>query len=1062
MRDDAHAAIIARGPRDAECRLLEAIDRLIPASPEELALPVRIVVPSRVLRRHVAAVAVRHHGRAIAGMTVQTLFALAVEVLERTGMGARGPAEVFWMLCRRLAGDDHDLKHALSAYADGYRAAVATVRDLLDAGLDTVHVEPLLEAVGEVNVPAGMKRRAAALIRLAGRALEEGMRLGVAPPSAVMQRASDRLAEMGATALPCRSVIVYGFADVTGVAGDLLERVLGLYPGLLIVDRPPDPADLEREAMAARFTDRLLERMSGITERPVVGPAPVTRASIEAFEAPDPWAEFHEIARRIRALLDHGTRPEGIGIVVRDLKGWEAVIGSQLDRFGIPFSAPGMSLPSGPSARVGQLLRALFEHGTACPADLWLEVAGGANRGVTALLIRSFREIGAATIEAVARLEEDDLQDWHAAAKRHHRDPAPLETLIDAVHTAQQVVALFAGGVGERSAMEWFGILDSVLDLLQPPGDGTVIDGLRDRLRSAALGVPSRLELTLDEQRMLMEPILGRAGERGLGGKGGGVRVLSAMEARGVSLTHLFLAGLVRDGFPRVVREDPLMPDRLRIRLRQEFPDLPVKRRGWTEEAYLFASLVSSAGRVCLSWAVRNGDGRPVARSSFAGRMILEGEIEVERAPAIYPAASGSRSGEEPVRPAYEWAVLVGLEGDRDDLGVAMTAAIREGRNRYVEHRWTVEPGRAAGARLAVVREREVRSGSSGPGPWAGLVGQRLRIQSKDEIWVTRLEALATCPWRAFVETVLGVRPPADPLLDLPELDAALVGNVVHAVLCEVAVQSGATAHVGLDDLSDAGHQRLVQPQADVLEKLLMAQAKAGAAAAGLRSPAIAKLLVERVRPIVEMAFKLEATADVPPVAGAEIVGAVEMDPGFVLRFRADRVDRRADQLVLTDYKTGRPLSTAVQPATRHKHMLEAIAKGRALQAAAYTAGAGPGAVGRYLFLKLTDDLDRDMREIRVAADDVDAMEAFHEAGGVLWAVWHNGAFFPRVEKSDEPGKPGDACSVCRVKEACLKDDSAFRIRLASWMRETADRHAASLIEHAAREGWRLDRKRKP
>src|SRR6202043_956624 len=87
--------VVCRGPRVAGARLLAWLDALAAEArrdPSRLALPVRVVVPSRSLRRHVAARLVRPraappasagaHRAAMAGVTVQTQFGLAGEILE--------------------------------------------------------------------------------------------------------------------------------------------------------------------------------------------------------------------------------------------------------------------------------------------------------------------------------------------------------------------------------------------------------------------------------------------------------------------------------------------------------------------------------------------------------------------------------------------------------------------------------------------------------------------------------------------------------------------------------------------------------------------------------------------------------------------------------------------------------------------------------------------------------------------------------------------------------------------------------------------------------------------
>jgi hypothetical protein len=76
--------VVAHGPRAVELELLDQIARLAPRTPLELARPVRVIVPSTSLRRHVLCRLVAP-GRAIAGVLVQTLQQVSLEVLERAG-----------------------------------------------------------------------------------------------------------------------------------------------------------------------------------------------------------------------------------------------------------------------------------------------------------------------------------------------------------------------------------------------------------------------------------------------------------------------------------------------------------------------------------------------------------------------------------------------------------------------------------------------------------------------------------------------------------------------------------------------------------------------------------------------------------------------------------------------------------------------------------------------------------------------------------------------------------------------------------------------------------------
>jgi hypothetical protein len=94
--------------------------------------------------------------------------------------------------------------------------------------------------------------------------------------------------------------------------------------------------------LGVAFTDRLRERFEGVAGRAVEMTVPgVAAGEIELLEAAGPFAEARAAAGRIRLLLDAGAAPEGIGVVARDLGGFQHAIAQQFGRLAIPFSATG-------------------------------------------------------------------------------------------------------------------------------------------------------------------------------------------------------------------------------------------------------------------------------------------------------------------------------------------------------------------------------------------------------------------------------------------------------------------------------------------------------------------------------------------------------------------------------------------------------------------------------------------------------------------------------------------------------------------------------------------------
>ncbi len=438
--------LVAHGARAAEELLLAEVAALADEArrdPWLLARPVRVVVPSRSLRAHVAERLVARRGRSLAGIRVQTLYGLALEVLERVG-GARdaataggvaGGTALFPVLVERAARREGALARGLDPLLDGYAAVAATVRDLLDAGLEAAHAEAALEALAADGAAAGSRQqveRAQALVRVAARTAGELERLGLARAGDVQRRAAELLGR-DPDLLGARAVLVHGFAEVTGVAGDLLEAVLRAGGGRLIVDLPSDPAGREEQrreeqvgeqqeragadhsAVEDAFARRLLERFGGAAAA-LSYPAAFPPAVLRRLAAPGAEAEARSAAALLRTLLDRGAPPERIGVVARDLAAYRLPLRRHLTRFGVPFSGVGEAGPAGAAGRRARALLELLRRGEAAPSDRWLDAVArlggrGEERGwrLTAARRADLRlalfALGAARLRDVADLD---------------------------------------------------------------------------------------------------------------------------------------------------------------------------------------------------------------------------------------------------------------------------------------------------------------------------------------------------------------------------------------------------------------------------------------------------------------------------------------------------------------------------------------------------------------------------------------------------------------------------------------------------------------------------------
>lgn len=1040
--------LIARGALAAEAFLLGELRALSDAARADwslLARPVRVVVPSRSLRDHLAARLVAELGGGAAGIAIQTLHALAYEILERAGEGARGGQTLLPVLVRRFAAQEPALAAALSPFDDGFSVALATVNDLLDAGLDASLAEGALDCLAEAAAGASpaVAARAEALLRVAERVRAELARQGLEPRAGFFRRAQEAL-ERAPERLPARALFLHGWADVTGVQLDLVETLVRAHGARTVLDHPADPADPGDPGPGPRWTERLRVRLGGPEQALApTGPEP----TLAGVEAPGTHAEARAVALAIRALLDAGLAPESIGIVLREPAPYRHALHAQLGRLGVPFSGSAGSL--GPLGRRVAALLALVELDEACPADRWLDAQRTSAHESDADLRLAFHGIGVGRLGDVAKLDLAELLgEAHAYPLRVRRgirttsaepvregegeagaEPEPeLSTHVTRRTVSRRALAR-AAARGKRA-------LGEIAALRAAPQLGAQLAALRALLHALGwrpregdedarelYGALAALEnelggqtaLSADELLVVLRRAFAELGRVPLGGNGGGVALLSAVEARGRTFARLFVMGMNRDVFPRLVREDPLLPDALRRALESVLPDVPVKQRAEDEERYLFAALSCAAPAVTLSWLVTSDDGKERPASPLVE--ALRGRFVTKPAPLLLGPVPGPR-------PASEHALQAGIAHERGRAREALALALGS------------EP--LARARAEAAEKLDVGEWAERLGPFFGFVGAPGRGDPRmGELAVTRLEGMAYCAWRTFLERVLRLEPPPDALAELPDATPLLVGNVVHAVLEGLIVEAGGAAKIPLADALARGPVRVAWPEPSQLAALAHAAAEEAARAEGIVQQGFARLLVRRALPLLERIRALDFAGGGREVLGAELEGSFELARagGRARRvsFRADRADPVDGGVALVDYKTGAPVHpTAKGEGTRREHLLRQIANGRRLQGPAYAFAGPPVRVGGYLFAK--PELEDGNARVAIAQDDGGARAAFEGAASDLLAAFELGAFPPRLLGGKRAGS-ARACATCDVSEACLQGETGSRRHLAAWLR---------------------------
>ncbi len=1087
----------AAGARAAEALLLEEIGARsaeLRTTPEALARFVYLVVPSNSLRLHLGARLVREHG-AQAGVRIVTLRMLAHELLRRCDRRVRDGSALLPILARRLASEAPALHSTLGEMQDGYGAILAPLNDLLDAGFDAEqHLQPLLDAI-ESRKLGRTGERAAAVVNVAAALQREFGERGFLGRAGLFR---DALAAFEARPelLPQRGFWAYGYADITGTQGDLLCALLDATRGCIILNAPPDPADATRIDAGAAFLTRLQNRVmqlddvevqdhAGAPPRRRIGalaPEPQHGAEPTLLQAPGIQAEVRETAERIARMLEEEPelQDEEIGVVVRDLAPYLGALRAQFDRVGVAYSgAPGRAVIAGPGIRPVQALLDLLDLKSPPSVDRWLDAEAELAPGLSGDLRLAFHAMGKRTLEQAAEINAsprgyplpvrrgvDEAEgEGGSRAPRRWLQADVLERACTRMRTALEVLAERPGRAPLTEHLAWLNRF--VLHALGRREEDEIKRAFDAKLRALLEEIAGSDILSGEEFLTLLGRSLRSLGFEPLGanhgrGVGGGVRVLSAIEARGHSFRRLFVLGMNRGVFPRNIGEDPLLPDLLRAQLESVLPDIPIKHRSHDEERHLFAELCSSSPELTLSYTWVSDDGKEQTPSPFVERLrLVRGQDEIPRAPEwmserarpLPPdevlALLGASAKPQHRAPLFEAALAAGgadlLRASPPRRAEAPPTG-RAGRAEHAErgpaHPFEPAPADWAAGRVAAALALDGGGRGGELGAHFGLFGAGAVHSAAPP--VSHLEQIARCPWRAFLQRELRLAPLPDTPLELPTLSPLLIGNLVHRVLERVVQKAGGRTGDVID--VKARGSDIPIPESGALVPMMLEVARELLEEEGISIPGFETMLGRLGRELVKQILAEDGKDGVlPGVLGAELRGELTVEAEgerFPMTFRADRVDRRWLGLVLTDYKTGKPVfGEAKKPETRSRKFLEGIQQGTWLQAAAYAESAAPFSRGRYLFVgaKLENAL-------QISTDDLEAEEdlknkgrfrtTFRDSAARLALIRREGAFVPRLVNAD--GDVYEACAHCELQSACNQGDVGARKRLDEWLEQRA------------------------
>lgn len=253
----------------------------------------------------------------------------------------------------------------------------------------------------------------------------------------------------------------------------------------------------------------------------------------------------------------------------------------------------------------------------------------------------------------------------------------------------------------------------------------------------------------------------------------GGLRVLDAMQLRGLTCKRLALIGMNSGQFPRPPREDPILTDEMRRRLREHSGrPIPVKSEGVREERLLLVLLIGAAAeRVDISWQRADESGRP-RTPSLALRELAR--IVLGRPDMAALVASASHLPSHPTHGLEELARVPGLLAPEEER---LLVVLRSRGPLPSLADWFVEL--APGLRM-------LRATESFTDPGTGFDARiTSRVPSPSQCSVSSLETLARCPLQYFFKYVLGVGE-LDEEAGPTEIAKREMGLQVHTLLQQV------------------------------------------------------------------------------------------------------------------------------------------------------------------------------------------------------------------------------------------------------------------------------------
>jgi len=1016
-----------------------------------------VVTPSRRMADRLQRLVVEK-GVSLLNVRFHTFYSLASEIVDEGGGTAAGdaPSGPGSRLARRSAAlgrDDvvvvgdalfHDKlvdrilrERRVRGLTRGHGAAYrSTIKDLIDAG-----VEPGVGAIEDLELNVSDRRRLEELLEILAEYKAEMAKLGIMPASGLAARARE-IVEAGEaeTLAGYGELLYYGFYDLTGIQAEFFSAVAGRHPVTVFfpyVEKHP-----AYEFCRMFVEDRLLD-FGAEPQHLKPEPANLVRAEVQAFNVSGTRDELWRTAKEIRALHDGPEKvPFGeMGIMARSLEPYRPFLDEVLTGHGIPFyQERGGPLLRHPAARLSLLLLTLdkrdypwrtvldilespyFRLGVLAgdgPGNLDSRFRGNDGKERCLANWRRLVErtgVHSGWLQWAGKLEPHIEKDFELYP--HRVEEGDRGYAIPAADTRK--LWSWLKGLRDWTAAiyrvrSWSGMAEACLGLLadnftlkeDDPGFAAY-DKVRREIAELAAFDQVAPEPTWVDFLEMLEERLRRASMPGEPATPG-VRVLSAMEARGESFGTLFLIGLTEGMFPRQAREDPLLSDAARIAIREGMGNwLHGKEgEGYDEERLLFWLSVGSArDRLYCAYTRSDDKGKPKIPSPYLRDLAASlgkepDQLLMDRVARPHLAKLGKLDPRQ-LTPREALVMLSGDEADSGGLFKLLEldkALFRDAMAELFRMRVWGEPGEFDG----------VLHGA--PGWMDGL--------SRRGLSPTAIDSFARCPYQFFAERVLRL-PSSEEPSERGELSRMEKGNLYHAILARFYA-----------DLKESGFW-MKGGKGKWLPRL-QKSIEAEFAARGWKAMGVYPVLWEAAKALMTTYLERFAAEDIPAILESGLYPGLFEEAGqasvgaLTLKGRMDRVDLSEDGQAarIVDYKSG--FSQSRDP----KGMLKLKITQPAVYAElALAASWGP----------------RDEHGIKASgyaniedAEELSGKDRLQELDGAFWLVNRNGflaavgALKEQMSRGEFFIAPDDGehghCQWCSYARLCRKSHPATRRR---------------------------------